>query len=76
MSCAGIESVEVSELTPYGDYVVISSSASPPSPMYISGQPTAIGSLCFLNVHSNSPYPGSLGPGTVRNSEMPVTKNS
>ena len=27
------------------------------------------------SVHSNSPYPGSLGPGTVRNSEMPVTKN-
>ena len=26
-------------------------------------------------LHSNSPYPGSLGPGTVRNSEMPVTKN-
>ena len=28
-----------------------------------------------LHLHSNSPYPGSLGPGTVRNSEMPVTKN-
>ena len=27
-------------------------------------------------VHSNSPNPGALGPGTARNSEMSVSGNS
>ena len=29
-----------------------------------------------LYVHSNSPNPGALGPGTARNSEMSVSGNS
>ena len=29
----------------------------------------------YTPVHSNSPYPGSLGPGTVRNSETAVLGN-
>ena len=29
-----------------------------------------------LSVHSNSPNPGALGPGTARNSEMSVSGNS
>ena len=29
----------------------------------------------FLFLHSNSPYLGSLGPGTVRNSEMAASEN-
>ena len=29
----------------------------------------------IMTVHSNSPYPGSLGPGTVRNSETAVLGN-
>ena len=28
-----------------------------------------------IYIHSNSPYPGSLGPGTVRNSETAVLGN-
>ena len=31
--------------------------------------------LCSV-VHSNSPNPGALGPGTARNSEMSVSGNS
>ena len=30
----------------------------------------------ILVVHSNSPNPGALGPGTARNSEMSVSGNS
>ena len=30
--------------------------------------------LCkYSDIHSDSPYPGTLGPGTVRNSETAVT---
>ena len=29
-----------------------------------------------LSIHSNSPYLGTLGPGTVRNSETAVTGNT
>ena len=28
------------------------------------------------HIHSNSPYPGSLGPGTARNSETPGSWNN
>ena len=28
---------------------------------------------CRLGVHSNSSYPGTLGPGSARISELPVT---
>ena len=30
----------------------------------------------YIYIHSNSPYPGTLGPGTVHNSETAVTGNT
>ena len=33
-------------------------------------------SAIYVKVHSNSPNPGALGPGTARNSEMSVSGNS
>ena len=32
--------------------------------------------ILILVVHSNSPYPGTLGPGTTHNSEMPISGNT
>ena len=36
----------------------------------------AISTILLFQLHSNSPNPGALGPGTARNSEMSVSGNS
>ena len=62
----------------YFKYLYLGAACGSPYIVFIStsGMLHSSDIYIYIYIHSNSPYPGTLGPGTVRNSEMAITRNS